>query len=438
MQNIQQRLFGYKINKFAWLETLVVAALSLLVWYMVEEPSSLQASQSVFLWPVLGPLLIALRYGFAKGFVCALVTVLGFLFMSEVLFDSLQFSLSSAVGLCLCAMCAGEFHDLWYKNTEKYKLNHDYMARKLNSFTQNYHLLKVSHDQLEQKIASDTVNLRSSMQALQMIAAKHPNYELANLADPFLDIFRDTGGVELAGIYKVENNCIVPKPLSKLGNQHAYDANDPMLLDMLKTKKLASIAKAVTPEEHQSRYQLCIPLTDTNGQLQAVILAEKVKFFMLTKINIALMSVLANYAADLISPESSTPSLAPSQGSLFRQYLARALENMEQFGTDSSIIICIDHSGKYEKSLKHAVDYRRGADVYWNCQHKTYGGEAMPALAVLLPLTELVDAQAYVLRLEKILESQLGQHSKNIDILGPLSLHQNWDRIQELLQDLGA
>jgi len=255
-------------------------------------------------------------------------------------------SLSNTVGICVAAILAGEFHDVWYKKIEKYKLNHDYMERKLHSFTQNYHLLKVSHDQLEQKIATDTVNLRSSMLTLQRIASKSPSHELTNLSSPFLDIFRETGGIEVAGIYKVENN-------------------------------------------------------------------------------------------HLVSSESTTPRLEPSQGDLFRQYLNRAMENREQFGADSSVVICIDRSGEHEVSLSHAVDYRRGADVYWTCRHSTNNTEAYPAVAVLLPLTSLVDAQAYILRLKEILSSQLGVENKSIDILGPFSLDKNFNSIDAFLQELG-
>lgn len=438
MVNVKTRLFGYKKKTIAWLETIVIAILSALIWYFPLSTGEHHTEQSIFLWAIFGPLIVALRYGFAKGVVCALMCILGFLFITHLSDTNLKLSLSSAIAIILCAMLAGEFHDIWYEEIEKYKLDYDYMARKLNSFTQNYHLLKVSHDQLEQKIASDTVNLRSSMQALQMISAKNPNYELPTLAEPFLDIFRDTGGVQVAGIYQVKDGAICPQAIATLGNEHKLETDDPMLLDMLEKKRLVSISKNISPQQHRSRYQLCIPLTDTHDQLQAVVLVEKAKFFMLTNINIALMSVLANYAADLISIKSTMPSLEPSQASLFKQYLERALENIEQFGTDSSLIIYIDRSAKHAITLNHVVDYRRGADVYWNCWYRKQNAESFPALAVLLPLTELVDAQAYVLRLEDILNQQLGQNSKNIDVVGPLSLNQNWNQIQNLIKDLGS
>jgi hypothetical protein len=438
MNILHRHIFGFKVSKTAWLETIAVAAIAIFIWFLSENKTADDPTQSIFLWSILGPIIVAMRYGFAKGFACALLTVVGCLGITQISVNPLHFSISDAIGMCLCAMVAGEFHDLWYKTNQNYRKNHDYMAKKLNSFTQNYHLLKVSHDQLEQKTASETVNLRSTMQALQMIAAKHKDHELSYLAAPFLDIFSEIGGIEVAGIYQIKNDIMHNKAESTLGDKHSFDPLDPMLQDMLSTKRLLSVAKFTSQQQHQSRYQLCIPFEDTSGELQAAILVEKTKFFMLTKLNVALMSVLANYAADLISSKAITPCLEPSQGQLFMQYLMRARDNREQFGTDSSVVICIDRTGKHKTALDHAVNYRRGADIYWNCWHKNSSAGSIPAMAVLLPLTELLDGQQYVLRLQEILSTEIGQQYKDIEIIGPLSLNTHQGAIERLLAELGA
>lgn len=437
MDRIRQKLIAKDVSKTAWLESLLVAILAVAIWYLTDTRSPSHTEQVTFLWSTLGPLIVALRYGFAKGFTCALLTVLGCLAIANFSFTQLEFTYSNALGICLCAMIAGEFRDYWYNTNEKYKQNHDYMSKRINSFTQNYHLLKVSHDQLEQKTASDTVNLRSSMQALHLIAAQHDKHELAELATAFLDLFGEIGGVEVAGIYRIKHDLLDTTPLSSLGDSHYLNPQDPMLLDMLNTHKLLSVAEFSSNQQHQSNYQLCIPFEDTNGKLQAAIIVEKVKFFMLTKTNIALMSVLANYAADLVSSDAITPYLEPKQSKLFMQYLMRAVENKDQFGTDSSLVLCIDRTGKYKMALDHAVNYRRGADVYWNCWHKRPDIKPIPAVAVLLPLTALLDAQQYVLRLEEILNSELGDEYKNIDIVGPFTLNNDWSVIEQLLESLG-
>jgi len=428
---------GFKFSNIAWLETLVLAIVAIIVWYITDTRTLHNSGQASFFWSSLGPLIVALRYGFAKGFICALITVVVCIAISNLSASSLSFSFSNALGICLLAMIAGEFRDYWHKTNEKYKQNHDYMAKRINSFTQNYHLLKVSHDQLEQKTAAATVNLRASMQSLHTIAAKHDQHQLEELAIAFLDLFAEIGGVEVAGIYRVEDDNLQENVLAELGDTHALDIDDPMLLDMLKRKKLLSIGKFATNHQDQSRYQLCIPFVDTNNKLQAVILVEKVKFFMLTKVNIALLSVLANYAADLVSSDAITPHLEPNQGKLFLQYLMRAIENRDQFGTDSSMLLCIDRSGKHKKALDHAVNFRRGADIYWNCWHKEPDAVSIPAIAVLLPLTALIDAQQYVLRLEDLLKNELGDEHKYIEIIGPFSLSSHWDVIEQMMEKLG-
>ncbi|MGR5142110.1 PelD GGDEF domain-containing protein [Photobacterium sp. DNB23_23_1] len=424
---------GFSKKSYAWFEVLLVAITSIYIW--VESPSLVpNSTDHNFFWPLFGPLLIALRYGFAKGFVCSLVTTAGLATIMNASGMLSNYPLSLAIGTIMVAMIAGEFHDYWHNINQKHILDHQYMAQKLDSFTQNYHLLKVSHDQLEQRTAGQTVSLRASINALHQIAAKHAEHRLEYLGQPYLNLMADIGGLEVAGIYQVSNGKINPTAAATLGDHHRLIDSDPMLLDMLETQKLLSPAKLEANQVHQSRYQLCIPLVDTRGVLQAAIIAENAKFFMLTPANVALLSLVANYAADLLSDEIITPILRPHQSDLFIDYLKRASYNKRHYGADSSVIVCIDSNGKHQQVLDNTISYRRGADVYWSC--RTSQGNA--ALAVLLPLTTAYDAQQYIVRLKELLKDQLGGDAKDIDILGPLSMSTDRSEIRKLMNELGA
>ncbi|MGR5064631.1 PelD GGDEF domain-containing protein [Photobacterium sp. DNB22_13_2] len=424
---------GFSKSSYVWLETLVVAIICIYIW--VESDSlSPNSTEHNFFWPLLGPLLIALRYGFAKGFVCSLLTTAGLATIMNASGMLDYYPLSLAIGIIMVAMVAGEFHDYWHNINQKHILDHQYMAQKLDSFTQNYHLLKVSHDQLEQRTAGQTVSLRASISELHKIAAKHATHRLEYLGFPYLNLMADIGGIEVAGIYKVTHGKIHQNAAATLGDHHRLEDSDPMLLDMLETKKLLSPAKLEANQIHQSRYQLCIPLIDTRGVLQAAIIAEYAKFFMLTPANVALLSLVANYAADLLSDEILTPILRPHQSDLFIDYLKRASYNKRHYGADSSVVVCIDSDGKHQQVLDNTISYRRGADVYWSC--RTSQGNA--ALAILLPLTTVYDAQQYIVRLQELLKDQLGEDAKEIDILGPLSMSTDRAEIRKLMDELGA
>ncbi|MCW8329347.1 hypothetical protein MD588_11065 [Photobacterium sp. SDRW27] len=426
-------IVGIKQAGFAWLETVVVSIISIYIWTQSNSlaPSS---TEHHFFWPLFGPLLIALRYGFAKGFLCSLLTTAGLASIMNITGLLDYFPLSLAIGMILVAMIAGEFHDYWHNINQKHILDHQYMSQKLDSFTQNYHLLKVSHDQLEQRTAGQTVSLRASINALHKIAAKHSAHRLEYLGHPFLNLLADIGGLEVAGIYKVTDGKIDLHPQATLGDHHQLVLGDPMLQDMLATNKLLSPAKISANEVHKSRYQLCIPLLDTHNTLQAIVIAESAKFFMLTPANVALLSLVSNHAADLLSEAILTPILRAHQSDIFLSYIDRAKYNKRHYGADSTLVAFIDTHGINKQSLDSVVNYRRGADVYWSCQ----SGQGHPALVVLLPLTTVYDAQLYIKRLKELLSIQIKDVEKSIETIGPLSLDQDLEQIKQLMDELGA
>ena len=134
-----------------WSETLVVTVLSIWIWmdsdYFVGGSESIKQN-GAFFWALVGPLLISIRYGFATGVMCSLLVIAGIASILNLLGSLEVFSFSLSVGMVLTSMVAGEFRDIWHEKNQKYSLDHDYMRQKLESFTKNYHLLKVSHDQL--------------------------------------------------------------------------------------------------------------------------------------------------------------------------------------------------------------------------------------------------------------------------------------------------
>ncbi|ELR65706.1 Extracellular Matrix protein PelD [Photobacterium marinum] len=424
---------GFKQEGFAWTETTIVSVISIYVW---TQSGSLAPTNSepYFFWPLFGPLLIALRYGFAKGISCALLMCAGLASIMSISGYLNYYPFPLAVGTILTAMIAGEFRDYWHNINQKHILDHQYMTQRLDSFTEHYHLLKVSHDQLEQRTAGQTVSLRSSINELQKLATQHSDHRIEHLGQPFLNLFAEIVGIEVAGIYRITNGELVPHAHAVLGDDHQLITDDPMLLDMLECKKLLSPAQLESGQEHKSRYQLCIPLLDTHKKLQAIVVAERTKFFMLTPSNIALLSLVANHSADLLSDAIIAPVLNKHQSDLFLRYIERAEYNKHHYGADSTLVACIDRSGLNKQTLDSIIDYRRGADVYWSCQTR----DGHPALAVLLPLTTVYDAQQYVKRLQELLQKQLHKNHDEIDILGPLSLDKRRQEIRLIMDELGA
>lgn len=426
-------ILGFKRDGFSWLETTIVAYISLYIWTLSDYLNS-ASTEYTFFWPLFGPLLISLRYGFSKGFICVLLTTAGLACIMSVTGELDHYPLSLAIGLILMSMISGEFHDYWHRINQKHILDHEHVTSRLNSFTLNYHLLKISHDQLEQRTAGQSISLRASINNLQKIASKYSSHRLEHLGNPLLNLLSEIGGLEVAGIYKVTEGKVQTSAYAIMGDHHDLDLNDPMLQDMLKSHKLLSPAKLDTNTVHNSRYQLCIPLSDTHKHLQGFIVAESAKFFMLTPTNIALLSLVSNYTADLLSDSIVTPILQPHQSDTFLRYLERAQYNKRHYGSDTCLVACIDTRGYYKQYLDDFINYRRGADIYWSCQTKI----GQPALVVLLPMTTIREAHMYIQRFRKQLNEKHSYINDYMDIIGPLSLDKDINQIQSLLKEFGA
>ncbi|PSU44834.1 hypothetical protein C9J12_25400 [Photobacterium frigidiphilum] len=433
MNKLGNRLItGFKEDGFAWLETAFIALLSLFIWVKSDSLAPTSTDHHFF-WSILGPLLISLRYGFAKGLICALLTTAGLATVMQFSGILAFYPLSLAVGMILTVMIAGEFRDYWHNINQRYTLDHQYMSQRLDSFTKNYHLLKVSHDQLEQRTASQSISLRASINALQKIASTHSDKRIENIGHSLLTLLVDIGGLQVAGLYKVTNNNIDKQPHAIIGDHHQLMTKDPMLQDMLESKKLLSPASLGKNEVHKSRYQLCIPLLDTMGNLQAIVLAESTKFFMLTPANIALLALVANHVADLLNDSLLAPVLTANQKNLFMKYMARAKYNKHHYGTDSNVVAFTDNSGKHTTVLHSVVSFRRGADVYWAYQSTNNTS----VLMVLLPLTTAYESQQYISRVTELLKSHIEDDIDDIDIIGPLSLDMDNTEITHFMDKLG-
>ncbi|MBS3797905.1 PelD GGDEF domain-containing protein [Pseudoalteromonas sp. BDTF-M6] len=430
---INRLLLGSDNQPIAWFELVFITFLALSIWGYQSTLSHDRATD-YFYWPMFGPVLIALRYGFGRGMMSFVLLLLGAGLFDRLLGTQIQLSFSVSVGTAVVTMLVGEFRDHWHEINQRFDLNHRYMEQKLKSFTQNYHLLKISHDQLEQRAAGKQMSLRTGIQLLQQAASGHTENRLANLAQKSLQVFADVITMYQAGLYEVRDGKLVPGALATVGSDHQLHPGDPMLADVLVSKAVLSPADFIESDEHQLHYQLVVPMVDVSGEIQGVLLAEKVKFVSLTEGNIALMALLAGYIANFMSHQLFAPILQPEQRQLFSQYLDNQLWYKRHYGVDSALVVFTDTSAKQYLDLYRVTDYRRGADVYWACENS----EGKQVLCVLLPMTTAIEAQQFIERIETILNDKHNYAAGELDVVGPLLVFEQHQQVNLLLDDLGA
>ena len=430
---INRLLLGSDSQPMAWFELVFITFIALCIW-AYQSTLSHDMATDYFYWPMFGPVLIALRYGFGRGMMSFGILLIGAGIFDRLLGTQIELSFSVSVGTAVVTMLAGEFRDHWYEINQRFDLNHRYMEQKLKSFTQNYHLLKISHDQLEQRAAGKQMSLRTGIQLLQQAASGQAENRLANLAQKSLQVFADVITMYQAGLYEVRDGKLVPEALATVGSDHKLHLGDPMLDDVFATKAVLSPADFIESDNKHLHYQLVVPLVDVSGEIQGVLLAEKVKFVSLTESNIALLALLAGYIANFMSQQLFTPILQPQQRQLFNQYLDNQLWYKRHYSVDSALVVFTDRSTEQFLDLYRVTDYRRGADVYWACENSA----GQQALCVLLPMTTALEAQQFIERIEAILTDKHDYAPGDLDVIGPLLVFEQHQQVNQLLDDLGA
>ncbi|GLS84085.1 GAF domain-containing protein [Paraferrimonas haliotis] len=426
-------ILGSDRHTFAWFEMVLVAICAMVAWvYQSSIPYA--NSHDYFYWPMLGPVVIALRYGFGRGMMCFLLLLLLANVWNGVMQPHINISISVSVGTAVLTMLVGEFRDHWHTVNERFELNFRFMEQKLKSFTQNYHLLKVSHDQLEQRAAGKQMSLRTGIRLMQQQASMETPEDMEKLAAKSLKVMSDVVTLYQAGFYLISDGKLQSKPLASIGSDHQLQPNDAMLQDALISKAVVSPADFIESEEHSLAYQLVIPLTDIKGNARGVIVAEKVQFIGLTDSNIALIGLLAGYIGNLLSQEYFTTILQPSQGDMFYQYIKYQKWYKRKYGVDSALVIFFDNSIDQVMDLYRITDFKRDADIYWSCESL----DGRKAMCVLLPMTTLHAANHYVERISTAIERVKVDSSEKMDVIGPLVVSEQYDEIDSRLRQLGA
>ncbi|SFS44592.1 PelD GGDEF domain-containing protein [Succinivibrio dextrinosolvens] len=436
---------GSGLPLIVWVETVVLAAISSIIWMNSIEiyfdqsgpvPVFTVENTSEFFWPLVFVVIVALRYGFSMGFISAILSIVLTLSFFKYHGITDYFSYYQAVGMLVVNMIAGEFRDVWEERLHRNDLDYAFMKKKLSLFTQNYFMLRSSHDQLEQRMAGQVVSLRSSISELEKLNERYPvlgvkQYDrITSLAPHVLKLLASIVVMEEAGIYRIEKGRIDPKPLSAIGKMAELDLKDSMLNDMMESRELLSPINLYETDS-ALKYQLCIPLIDTAGVMHACVVVSQVKFFTLTSQNIAILNLVSAYAADMMSTGVIAPVIQSSEKDLFLSYLKKALDENKYHGQNSSIVFCRGYTDAALELFDKTISLRRGADIYW--KRKNNANENI--LVVLLPLTSKLQAQLYIDRVDRLMTKESDGAIK-LDFTGPLDVAVDNDQLISELKKL--
>lgn len=392
-----------------WIETLIITGFcfALGAWNQPDDPFYITGN---FPWPMVGPILVALRYGFFMALVSSILIVagLGFYLRFTPGIET-AFPLSWAVGVLGLSLVAGEFRDYWERRRSQLEASNAYRESRLDEFTRSYYLLKVSHDRLEQQLAGSSRSLREALRRLysELDDDIDPGISKAR-ANAMLQLLVRYGQLQTAAIYPIEQGKPLDTPLASVGKVSSLPLQDPLLQHALIERKLISIQT-----EYRSRqadmdtpYLAVIPMIDADGHFQAICAIEAMPFFNFESKTLRFLAILAGHMADMISEQDASVATEDVARRSFNHHLARVARDAEQHQLPSALLsLRMPVSIRSQQVSEHIKRIRRGLDLIYETE-----ADNRHHIMVLMPLTDELGLAGYVQRLEDEFRAHLGIH----------------------------
>jgi len=378
--------------------TLLLPALGL--WRHPHDPFFLHAS---FPWLLLAPLLLSLRYGFAQGLGSATVLcLLMWVLLRTGRLGIAHYPASLSLGLLLCVMLAGEFCDMWHRRLHRLNALNHYQRTQVERFTRSYHILRLSHAQLERRVQANTRSLRETMmylrtRALQIRSDAPDHRELHHL---MMEVLSSFCLLQVAALYRIdEYGIFIPEVVAKLGTPKDVPVSDPMLVKALDTKKLICVrpeqAPAVSSADAPptSKTLLAVlPLVDVQGRLWGVVTVQAIPFDALSSEQLNLLAVLGGQMGDL---------LALGAGGGLHQFftcLQRCHSDAESHKLPAMLLGIVVDPGLAPPSLWNSIlEQQRHLDQQWLTQNQ----HGHHVLLSVLPLTDPEGVRGFLQRLDE-------------------------------------
>jgi hypothetical protein len=384
-----------------------------------------------FPWLIIASLLPALRYGFAHGFFSALVLngYLGAAAHYHILGVN-HFPLQYGVGILLCSMLAGEFTDLWTKRIDQQHIINDYQHMRLEEFTRSYHLLKVSHDRMEHRLAAGTVSLREALMGLRRRLMQSRGCEALNpeSGDYILQLFADYVAVRVAAVYRVDpSGAILPDPVAALGHQR-YGTQHEIVCYAIQEGCMMSIRDVLeqAPETHEGPLA-AVPIIDVNRCVHGIVVIEDMLFLSMQEENLRLLAVIGGHIGDILS--LATIQGTDADSAHFMRETRRAILNFRHHGLPAMLVRMELPEGEVGREIETLLRrQRRGLDCLWA---REKGSQR--TLLLLMPLTGLTEYEGYYKRVEEILREHFGRQGADLQLTITPHAIESRDTIKTLL-----
>ncbi len=388
--------------------------------------------KSPFAWSAVAPFLVGLRYGFLYGFASALALTLGIaLSWKSHILPIERFPAHFAAGLVVFGMLAGEFSDTWTRRLRRFGITGSYLQMRLEEFTHAYHLLKISHDRLEQRVAGTPVSLQEALKTTrrQLLYSRDGPPPVYGLENRILQLFGGYGSIQIASLYAVENGRLAALPLAHLGGGVEASGDDPIIRKALETGHLITVRDSAVFHDGTGLLA-AIPISDVSGRIWAIVAIRDLPMVAFTQKTLQMLGVIAGHIGDLLAFGPAMSSTDEPSSMEFGQHLARGIEDCRKYDLPTVLLVMtLDSSDQSEEVERLIVDRRRRLDQLMLASNTA----EQRVFLMLMPLTDAVGASTYLARIDALLKSRFGLSSQQLKLIGQHHLLKKNDDPEKLL-----
>jgi len=393
---------------FSWLETghnkrwhhkvieLFVFALAVPVvgyFFFKNDPVGMNNG---FAWFIIPPVVFAARYGAIWGVSCAALCAATLAWPWTAYIGQMQHLITLGVGTAILSIVVGDYATAGKKQSAQEFAENQYLRHRLKEFSKDYHVLKVSHGQLEEFMAGQRLSVRQALQQLKPVLATNSDEDL-QAGSELMAVFAQFGAVQVAGLYGVKDkDRINPSPIAVHGNMPQLQLFDPLLKLCLETHQLVSVKLgAQASDEFDGQLLAVVPIVDSHDQLHGVLAIKDMHFMAFQQENLNVLALLGSYIGDMIS---RSRSVGESNSGWFLAEMDNAIRFAKGNGVQSTLMaIRLKNTDQTQFVADFLGANIRSLDSSWQPRSANGGS----TVVILLPLINKPQCEAYIQRIAK-------------------------------------
>lgn len=408
---LHQRIDTLTASK--WFEIILFTLLPTCVGFFFNptDPFFLETRFPILLLP---PFLFAIRYGHSFGMASFAITTL-------LIFAGYFFQIGNMngfpgqlfFGILVFTLIAGEMTTNSLQEIKNNQMENQFLTMRFGEFTNTYHVMKVSHDQLREQLANARISLREALQMVrEELETQHRKGTKGlspEISKGLLSIFNYFCSTQIAGVYVIdETGSIGKQPVAAHGAIGHLRGDDLLIRQTLNSETMVSVRSEIYSNQNKESLSTdllaVIPIKDISGHFWGIVAVSEMDFTAFQEENLNFMQLLGAYTGDLLSQAENT-FYTEDDRLAFIDELTNSWRMAKEFGVNSSIIrIKFKDVIPTDDYLFAITNRRRGLDHAWLFNDENNHS----VIYLLIPLMSTDEFNSYRLSLNRFLKERFG------------------------------